>query len=145
MALERGEGSLCPLVVDLLVWIRGHSSDLSSPDWPICRALVESLSRRVVGYPAWWKRQRPDGRGQVYFIEALGLSRIKIGFTARDPLDRLRALQTAAPARLRLLATFSADPEDERRLHGVFSDERVKGEWFTATPRLLAFVAGLVE
>lgn len=77
----------------------------------------------------------------VYFIEAEGSGRIKIGTT--DRLDkRLAALRASSPLPLNLIATIAGDFNDERRLHHRFAHLRLHGEWFSAAPELLAFLAG---
>jgi hypothetical protein len=81
--------------------------------------------------------------GRVYFIEAVGANRIKIGYTAGEVEERRRQLQTASPFPLRALASFPGTMHDETRLHERFSTSRaVPGsEWFHATPELRCDVA----
>lgn len=74
----------------------------------------------------------------VYFIQdAAGF--VKIGRTA-SPEQRLRYLQHAHAQPLRLLATVDAACWYEGYLHGHFHPERMLGEWFRPSARLLAFV-----
>lgn len=54
---------------------------------------------------------------------------VKIGFST-DPDKRLRELQTGSPFKLRLVKTYPGNRALERRLHGLFSDVRLHGEWF---------------
>lgn len=78
----------------------------------------------------------------VYFIQRREHGVIKIG-QARDVASRLRSLQTASPEPLHLLAT--SQRHDERELHSFFQRERLRGEWFRPSPRLLAFIETLGE
>ena len=66
----------------------------------------------------------------VYFVEAVGLHMIKIGWTLRIA-TRLRTLQCASPNELRLVATTPGGHKDEKTLHNIFRLHRVRGEWFT--------------
>lgn len=72
------------------------------------------------------------GKSRVYFIEAVGKSRIKIGTTANIPL-RLATLATASPFPLRLIGSIRGCREVERHWHFEFEDIRHRGEWFEAT------------
>ncbi len=75
--------------------------------------------------------------GRVYYIEALGASRIKIGFTT-NPARRLKTLQNASPFPLKLLVTELGTVKRERELHKQFAGERVlkNAEWFNASSEL---------
>src|SRR5690606_2168337 len=78
----------------------------------------------------------------VYFIRDEG-GPIKIGKTRGPVESRLASLQTGNPRRLTLLATTRA--YSERELHSRFWEERIAGEWFKPSRRLLAFVNGLAR
>jgi len=52
----------------------------------------------------------------------------KIGYST-DPATREKTLQAEDP-RLRLIATRCGFMSEERRLHRIFADKRVRGEWF---------------
>lgn len=63
---------------------------------------------------------------------------VKVGI-ANDPADRLKALQTGNPKKLRLLLSmFTTNQEmallSERRVHEFMADYRMAGEWFDLTP-----------
>jgi DNA-directed RNA polymerase subunit RPC12/RpoP len=81
-------------------------------------------------------------RSWVYFIEAVGLNKIKIG-TSEDPEKRLRELATGSAVQLRIIARMPGDLEMERTLHRQFEHLRFDREWFHATKELLTFIAGL--
>jgi DNA-binding transcriptional MerR regulator len=78
--------------------------------------------------------------GYVYFLHDLTNGAIKIGASA-DPESRMSAIQSQSLADLvplRYLPTKDMF-RSERMLHHKFSTLRIKGEWFRATPELLAF------
>lgn len=77
----------------------------------------------------------------IYFIEMEGLNLLKIGFTERDPQDRLKELQTANPHKLNLLLVMGGGLKQENALHLAFAHLRVEGEWFRLTPELQAYIA----
>jgi hypothetical protein len=91
-------------------------------------------------------RQKPTSPGRaddrtVYFIQAVQGGPIKIG-VAEDVDARLSALQTGSPLPLRVLAILpSSGRYGEAQLHQRFAATRLHGEWFEATPELLAFIA----
>lgn len=51
-------------------------------------------------------------------------------------------MQTGNSSDLILLGATEGDAELERRLHERFSSARIRGEWFTATAEVLAFIEG---
>lgn len=82
-----------------------------------------------------------SGAGSVYFIQCGDRGPIKIGYTRNDPHARMKALQTSNPFTLYLRSTIQAGRHIEQQLHRMFSDGRMAGEWFYATPQL-ASLAG---
>ncbi|HYV34754.1 MAG TPA: GIY-YIG nuclease family protein [Gemmataceae bacterium] len=81
-----------------------------------------------------------EGGTYIYFVEAVGQDRIKIG-KADDPEARVRQLQTGSAVELRLLAVMTAQPSQEAELHTAFAKERCQGEWFRATEELRGYIA----
>jgi hypothetical protein len=77
---------------------------------------------------------------QVYFIEAVGLNLVKIGF-ARDIGERMRKLRPGCPAPLRLLGTVPGGATKERDFHVELHRLQVHGEWFRRGPALDAILA----
>jgi len=63
----------------------------------------------------------------VYFISDGDY--IKIGMS-NSPFNRLNALNTASPHHLELINVFDGDSKLEFRLHRLFKEYRVNGEWF---------------
>lgn len=74
----------------------------------------------------------------VYFVRAG--NRIKIGMSSDVP-RRVKSLQTASSEPLQLLAIKQGGRAEEKSLHDRFAHLRQHGEWFTAAPELLAFIA----
>ena len=82
-----------------------------------------------------------------YFIEAVGLNRIKIGGLRGNAGDRswrygailrCKELETGCPVPLRVIAVTARYYEDD--LHRRFARFRVKGEWFDGAPELWCFI-----
>jgi hypothetical protein len=65
----------------------------------------------------------------VYFVEALELDRVKIGWTTNLE-ERLHDLQTGCPAPVELCFTLPGGRPEEASLHRRFAHARVHGEWF---------------
>lgn len=80
-----------------------------------------------------------DG-SSVYFAEAG--DRVKIGWSKRVSA-RLAELQTGSAVPIRLIGAIPGGRALERRLHEEFAHLRLSGEWFSATPELLAHIGGL--
>jgi hypothetical protein len=80
--------------------------------------------------------------GFIYFIQATSGGPVKIGWT-RGPIGaRLDQLQCGNPETLRVIGSVeNASLRDERDLHARFSAIRLRGEWFRASPELLAYAA----
>ena len=69
----------------------------------------------------------------VYFIQA-GYGAIKVGM-AKNPEKRLADMQVSSSKPLRIVAKFPMPDRErarclEKELHGLFADERIRGEWF---------------
>lgn len=82
--------------------------------------------------------------GFIYFIrQESAEGYIKIGFSAKHPTHRLKALQTASPQKLHLLGFVSGQRDEEKKLHTRFKDLRQDGEWFLPASELLNYINGL--
>ncbi len=66
---------------------------------------------------------------KVYFVSQGERGPIKIGF-AKDVDKRVRALQTASPVPLKVLAVVEGDSAIEKRFHRLLEAHRLMGEWF---------------
>lgn len=84
-------------------------------------------------------RARTKASSYVYFIEAVGLERIKIG-VSEDPVKRMGQLAASAPTQLRLLGAMPGDAATEKRLHERFAHLRFEREWFHGTAELKEFI-----
>lgn len=85
--------------------------------------------------------------GWVYFIEAVGLGRVKIGHSS-DPERRMASLATGSAVPLRLLARMQGGRDLEAALHERFAGLRVAGvreEWFTLGGDLREFIGRLSQ
>lgn len=76
----------------------------------------------------------------VYFIQA-SCGGIKIG-VAKNPSGRLAQLQIGHPEPLNLLGSIAGALPTEQALHTFYAPERVRGEWFRPSARLLRFIEG---
>lgn len=96
-----------------------------------------------------WKRDVPAGARPspveeiVYFLRAGEF--IKIGKTTGDPSSRVAQLQTGCPFPIEVLATMPGGRGREAKLHKKFAALRAHGEWFHASPVLMAFIDGLSQ
>lgn len=77
----------------------------------------------------------------VYFVQGADGGPVKIGRSA-SPVDRLSALQTANPSRLRIVAKMAGGGAVERSMHALFAADRIRpdGEWFRASQALTTFM-----
>lgn len=68
----------------------------------------------------------------VYVIGMEGSSLVKIGHTRNAPEDRVKALQSGLPFRLKLLRVYPCEKPlaIERRMHRLLRAHRETGEWF---------------
>jgi hypothetical protein len=81
----------------------------------------------------------------VYFIEAEGRGRVKIG-KGRDARKRMAQLQIGSADRLSIRGVYLTDDADalELRLHAEFKELRLHGEWFRAEGALADLMATLL-
>lgn len=82
----------------------------------------------------------------VYVVQEDGDEAIKVG-TARDPLERLKTLQTGNRRELRLLYVLPGTHDTEAYFHRRLWLCRVRGEWFEgeAVPPFLDYIADLAR
>jgi len=85
-----------------------------------------------------------SGEDHVYFVQAESLGRIKIG-TSSNVAVRFGTLRTSSPDKLNLLGVIPGDCTVERALHKRFADERLHGEWFTPSERLVSYIQGALQ
>jgi hypothetical protein len=77
---------------------------------------------------------------RIYFIEAVGLSLVKIGYTV-DPVKRFMGMLTMSPVPLSLLGSIWGGPQKEAEIHAKLATFRTHGEWFKMTAEVMAIVA----
>lgn len=97
---------------------------------------------RIAAKRRRWTVAQPqlEAACSVYFIEAVGLDLIKIGY-ASDVGRRFRALQAGSAAPLKLLGTMRGGPQAECALHDKLAEHRSHGEWF----RKCALIEDLIQ
>lgn len=89
------------------------------------------------------QHRQPD-RGLIYFVEAVGLDRLKIGYTSGKIQARLAVIRTGSPVEIRpLLVLKDKAPQDEAALHRLFRPYRSHHEWYVAAPALVQYIADL--
>lgn len=86
------------------------------------------------------RRGMRERLGQIYFVEAVGTDRVKIGF-AMHAAKRLASVAVICPVPLRLRALIDGPPAKERELHARFRAAWSHGEWFKITPELADLMA----
>lgn len=73
----------------------------------------------------------------IYFVQEGQDGPIKIG-VAKQPADRVRQLQGANSRPLILRGVKTGFVKDERALHKKLDAFRIRGEWFSPEPEVLA-------
>ena len=85
-----------------------------------------------------WQHALIDGRrslssvqntGNVYLMKNERNGYIKIGFTKNEPEFRERTLQSQEPE-ITLMKSYKGSMDDERGVHEILADKRIRGEWF---------------
>ncbi|MBG9389321.1 GIY-YIG nuclease family protein [Caenimonas aquaedulcis] len=92
----------------------------------------------------------------VYFIQQGDQPLVKVGTTVDQPAKRLAQLQVGNGSKLRLLGAIDIRAAGahagnriefaklararESEIHREFADERLSGEWFKLSTRVLAFI-----
>lgn len=77
--------------------------------------------------------------GFVYFIQGENGGAIKIGYTYNID-QRIASLQTGYPDKLLVLADIPGDEVVESELHKIFSEYKLRGEWFKPSDELISFI-----
>ncbi len=80
----------------------------------------------------------------IYFIQAGDDGLIKIG-SSTNVNQRLNALQSASPEKLRLLVSINDNKDNslEKQLHSKFAKDRIRGEWFNPSTELMYIIDSL--
>lgn len=78
---------------------------------------------------------------RVYFMKPIGMAGpIKVGCSIA-PESRLKSLDIWSPFPLEIIATAEGGNGHERAVHWHLRDDRLHGEWFSASARLLDLIA----
>lgn len=81
------------------------------------------------------------GLCNIYFIREVPDGPIKIG-VAGCVSSRFHALQCSNPRKLAVIGViWDCSPELESEIHQLFSESRIRGEWFDASSDILKYVA----
>lgn len=96
---------------------------------------------------AWVKEHHPRSiafdRSSVIYIVSRGIDgAVKIGWTS-DVERRVRELRKETRDTIAILAMLPGDKPDELRLHSRFQDDRIGGEWFRRSSKMVAFLNAL--
>jgi hypothetical protein len=79
--------------------------------------------------------------GVIYIVQSVTGGPVKIGFTERPTVvNRIAGLQTAHANKLILRAAKPGTMAAERRIHTLFKEERMLGEWFALSERIVWFI-----
>jgi hypothetical protein len=73
----------------------------------------------------------------IYFIQSGDT--VKIG-NATNPAKRIRQLKTGNPNSISMLGVMEGTHEDEFRIHGLFVEYRIDGEWFVLSDAIISFI-----
>lgn len=85
---------------------------------------------RELGCPSWGRSSGHGAHpGWVYIAEAIGVRRMKIGWT-RSVSQRIATLRTANPFPIKLLGAVPGTVAEERWLHGMCVEAHAHREWF---------------
>jgi hypothetical protein len=108
----------------------------------VVNATRRSLDAEFAGWSALaYRTVTSFPEGVVYVLGEESMERVKIGRTIGNVHNRIAALQTGCPSKLRLVFVLRADATLERELHARFAAQRVRGEWFRLEGDLGAFIA----
>lgn len=91
--------------------------------------------------PAGVYRKGRDGRVYLFTDGTL----YKIGITSRTVATRLKQVEQDCGRPLTCVWSIFVDdaPDFEARLHSVFSEKRVSGEWFNLSPEDVGYITSL--
>jgi hypothetical protein len=83
-----------------------------------------------------------DYHNLIYFVQVGKDGPIKIGYTA-NLSNRLSTLKTNNVEEMSLLQVLNGNKDFEKKFHKLFEKERIRGEWFYPSKRLLAVLAAI--
>ena len=100
------------------------------------KMLIAPKPKPMVARPRRVKSKKPP-IGQIYYLS--DGDHIKIGFTLNWN-KRKYAYGTYSPRDLELIAIHRGTMFDEKRLHRMFKQHRVKNEWYSRSPEIMAHI-----
>lgn len=120
----------------------GREPDPNPPpvDYPLLRAAGYTAK------PELWRTQEVPRAKEttsdsvVYFLEAAGLDRVKIGWSIKHS-NRQKDIQSCCPVTLQVVHTEPGGRPREQALHLQFAADRLHGEWFTFSDAIRNYVA----
>lgn len=80
----------------------------------------------------------------VYVVRDPISDMVKIG-RAKSPWNRISSLQTGSPTPLETVLTVPAPKDLEPMLHRFLEADRIQGEWFRPTPKVLVAIELLLS
>ena len=109
--------------------------------WELYLTVCGACSEAHEAFQKLWKLyykssdvELPADVGYVYFINA-GPQLFKIGMTNQNPYKRLSTIQTGCPYPVEMYKYIETKTprQVEEKLHQMFKDQRLQGEWFSIT------------
>jgi hypothetical protein len=76
---------------------------------------------------------------RVYFLEAVGLGLVKIGFSRNVP-KRKYSVQSSCPVPVRVIGLMKGTEATEKDLHKRFREDQRQGEWFLLSPKIREYI-----
>lgn len=124
---ERGELiEYCPNKDILSAYFVNFSSYAANDYWDI----VEPLNQ-----PENLKRNK----GFIYFVVSTQHDFCKIGYS-KNPEIRIKAIETTCPFDIEVKKIIEGGVGVERKYHKMFSDYKIKNEWFVISGKLKEFL-----
>lgn len=76
----------------------------------------------------------------IYFVEAIGMNLVKIGYTEKDVQFRFNKMVPDSPVELAIISTKEGSKEDEARIQSALNEYCVRGEWYALTEKVREFI-----
>jgi hypothetical protein len=133
--IERTWGMRLDIVFEGATIVGIHNSDMDdvidSIDW-LCRKLQIYKSEMEVIY-----ENKPPGKrsmiaSYIYMIRDNNTGLIKIGRSI-NPILREKTIQSENPNLDLFWVSPTTQPSIEKRIHSIFKNKRIRGEWFDLT------------
>lgn len=135
---EPADGICCDPECYAAVWEQAPVPLCLEHTMAIWTAVNEAMRKRMAAVEEAVARDPLAVNPLVYFIQ-LG-DRIKIG-TTTSLAGRLQSMLTMASEEPKVLLAVPGGYKEEKQVHALFAEERVRGEWFEPSERLLKFIA----